>query len=346
MNSLDIIKQELIKQKELLDQKGFPVEIANTNPSPTEITTAISNIQADFTKADATVNDVALGKTFFAQTGELKTGTLDVAQAQYLSDLAIKMIIASGSAEIYIPSDSQYDTIRDYAYYCYDAPSENLFYKHNLTIPDNIKTIGIACFNSCNLTGKVTVPASVSKIGANSFRYTNIDEIELSCQNLTSATYVCAGCTNLKKATVNAPIEALLSSAFFECTSLEEVYLPSTLTSISSNAFYKCANLKLAKFNSATPCTVPANLFYYATNVVFLVPYQSYDAYLNATNFQYVPRAQYGFGDFVAGNTFPSSVDGYTITWYASVDEAKSGTNPITVCQTNGTYYGAFTATT
>ena len=346
MNSLDIIKQELIRQKELLDQKGFPVEIANTNPSPAEITTAISNIEADFTKADATVNDVASGKTFFAQTGELKTGTLDVAQAQYLSDLAIKMIIASGSAEIYIPNDSQYNTIRDYAYYCYDAPSENLFYKHNLTIPNNIQTIGTACFNSCNLTGKLTVPASVSKIGANTFRYTNLEEIEFNCQNLTSATYICAGCPNLKKATINAPIEALLSSAFFECTSLEEVYLPSTLKSISSNAFYKCANLKFVKFASNTPATIPANLFYYATNVVFLVPYLKYDDYLNATNYQHIARNQYGFGDFVAGNTFPSSIEGYTISWHATLDDAKSGANPITVCQSNGTYYGKFTATT
>ena len=44
MDSLNLLKQELINQKTLLDQKGFPVTTANTNPSPSEITSAIENI--------------------------------------------------------------------------------------------------------------------------------------------------------------------------------------------------------------------------------------------------------------------------------------------------------------
>ena len=78
MNSIDIIKQELINQKTLLEQKGFTVNVANTNPSPTEITEAINNIEVNLTLANATVDDVALGKTFYAQSGELKTGTVDI----------------------------------------------------------------------------------------------------------------------------------------------------------------------------------------------------------------------------------------------------------------------------
>lgn len=345
MNSLDIIKQELINQKNLLEQKGFVVEVQNNNPSPTEITTAINNIEADFTKANATPEDVMSGKTFFAQTGELKTGTLEMSQGQGSNDLALAMITSVGSQEIIIPEDAKYTAIRDYAYHAQTALSDNLFYKHNLTIPNNITTIGASCFNSCKLTGKVTVPASVTKIGMSAFRYCTMEEVELSCENLTSATYVCSHNPNLKKAVINAPIPQLMSYSFAECTSLEEVHLPSTLTSISSNAFNKCSGLKFIKFNNPTPCVVPANLFHYATNVVFVVPYQSYDSYLNATNFQYLERAQYGFGEFLAGTTFPTSITGYSITWHSSLDEAKDATNPITVCQSNGTYYAAFTAT-
>ncbi|MBQ3502885.1 MAG: hypothetical protein IJA72_04410 [Clostridia bacterium] len=82
MDSLNLLKQELINQKTLLDQKGFPVTTANTNPSPSEITSAIESINVNFALADASPQDVALGKTFYAQTGDLKTGTLDVEDLQ------------------------------------------------------------------------------------------------------------------------------------------------------------------------------------------------------------------------------------------------------------------------
>lgn len=76
MQSLEILKQELITQKDLLDSKGFPVNVKNINPSPSEITEAIQNIDIDFTKSDAVESDVVLGKSFFSKDSSLKVGTL------------------------------------------------------------------------------------------------------------------------------------------------------------------------------------------------------------------------------------------------------------------------------
>ena len=70
--------QELITQKKLLDEKGFPVDVKNVNPSPSEITKAIENITLDFSQSDAVESDVVAGKTFYSKNTELKTGTLEL----------------------------------------------------------------------------------------------------------------------------------------------------------------------------------------------------------------------------------------------------------------------------
>ena len=56
MNSYNTIINELITQKQLLDEKGFAVNTANTYPSPSEITEAINSINFDL--SDSTAIDV------------------------------------------------------------------------------------------------------------------------------------------------------------------------------------------------------------------------------------------------------------------------------------------------
>lgn len=346
MKSLNILKQELINQKALLEQKGFSVSTQHTNPSPSEITSAIENINLDFSSATATETDVSLGKTFYAQSGELKTGTLDVQELNFLSKFALPMITGEGSVEIYIPTDSKYTLLKHYAYSSADTGNSNLFYKHNLTIPSNIKTIGIRSFQGSNLTGSVTVPSTCTFIWTGAFQETNISEITLSDGLISNSQsgYICAGCPNLVKATLLEPISTLPSYTFSECTALSEVYLPSTLTSLASTCFSKCTNINIVKFTGSSAPTCASATFKQANLASLLVPYQYYNTYYTASNYLVNGNSMYGYGEFTTGQSLPSSISGYSITWYQTLENAKSSTSPITSCPSSGTMYGVFSA--
>ena len=156
MNSLETLKKELIKQKELLDNKGFAVTVANDNPSPSEITSAIEKINFDFTLTTATESDVLAGKTFYSKTNEIKTGTLDLNIIQKYENIIANLISAETKIDIYIPETIT--RIRKYGYYTNlkSSPLNLLAYSaNNLTIPNNIRTIEDYAFADCYNIDKV-----------------------------------------------------------------------------------------------------------------------------------------------------------------------------------------------
>ena len=76
MENLEVLKLELLSQKTEIENKGGVVNVANNNPSPSEITAGIKTIvMPDFSSANATVEDVIDGKTFYAGNSEIKVGT-------------------------------------------------------------------------------------------------------------------------------------------------------------------------------------------------------------------------------------------------------------------------------
>ena len=311
MSSLDIIKQELINQKNLLEQKGVSVNVTNTNPSPTDITTAISNMPSAGGSSEE-------------------------------SALLLSMITGNGSQEIYIPEDAECTTIRPYAYYCYSMDNDELFYKENLTIPSNITKIGTSAFKGANLTGLVTVPATCTDVAGGIFQYSKLTEINIQCKLTSSCTYFCSNCPNLKKATLGEGVSYIPTNVLSYNVNLEEVYLPSTATTFGGTALYQCSAIKLVKFKGGTPLTISTGVFKYCPNAVFLVPYEYYYEYFTATNYQYHGNTQYGYGEFNTGDALPSTHNNYLITWYATFEDAQNGTNAVTTCPATGTMYGTF----
>ena len=85
MSSLETLKSELLTQKTEIENKGGVVSVANTNPSPAEITSGIKSIYIpDLTASTATESDVIVGKTFYSGDRYLKYGTytpVDTSQA-------------------------------------------------------------------------------------------------------------------------------------------------------------------------------------------------------------------------------------------------------------------------
>ncbi len=79
MDTLQLIKLELISQKVAIENKGGIVTVANSNPSPGEITDGIKTIPVpDFSQATATEEDVVSGKTFFSGSDVIKLGTKEI----------------------------------------------------------------------------------------------------------------------------------------------------------------------------------------------------------------------------------------------------------------------------
>ena len=123
----------------------------------------------------------------------------------------------------------------------------------NLTIPNSIKydnkSFLVTCivdnaFNGCNGLTSVTIPSSVTSIGASAFN---------GCGSLTSATIsngvtsigasAFRGCGSLNSVTIPNSVTSIGASAFAYCSSLSSVTIPNSVTSINDEAFRGCSGL-------------------------------------------------------------------------------------------------------
>jgi hypothetical protein len=96
------------------------------------------------------------------------------------------------------------------------------------------------------------------------------------------------------------------------------------------------------KFESTTPPTVSASSTWsnVSTSTRILVPINTYGAYTTATNYPSSSTFVYlVYGTYALGDTLPTTTtDNYNLTWYASMDDAASQTNPISVGNGNEVY--------
>ena len=342
MNSLETLKQELILQKNILDEKGFIVNTQNTHPSPNEITETLNNMDINFSVADALPEDVKAGKTFFAGSNGLKTGTMDAKEMDNLKDLINCFITGTGSFEINIPTGSAYTQIRDSAFKTSEKAPDT-FYKHNLTIPDNITAIGNNSFQYTYLTGKLTIPSSCTKIGEYAFERSSITEFECHSGMTSSSHYMLANCPTVERIILHAPITATANYQFANAHALKEIYLPSTLKNLGSTSFYNSAGIEMVEFTGDVPPT-PYYASTFKVGAIFCVPYLKFDDYWNATNYQSNSRVMFGVGTFNEGYLLPANDEAnlYDITWYGSFDDAKNQVNPITLASHTGKMYARF----
>lgn len=138
-NNIETLKQELIKQKEVIESMGGYVNIAYNNPSPSEITEGIKTVvgSLDLTIADATADDVAFGKTFYSGTSELQTGT-----NQSRDFYRIYLYGDSDATELSTPSD-----ITEYRPFMFAGINyDGTFYLH-----ENVEKIGNNAFESATI---------------------------------------------------------------------------------------------------------------------------------------------------------------------------------------------------
>ena len=98
--------------------------------------------------------------------------------------------------------------------YCYSLIS--------VSIPNTVTSIGASSFNYCYSLRSITIPSSVTIIDTYTFYY----------------------CCSLKNIALPSGLtNGIGSRAFYYCVSLPEITIPSSMTQISNNAFQYCTNM-------------------------------------------------------------------------------------------------------
>ena len=111
-----------------------------------------------------------------------------------------------------------------------------------ITIPDDVTSIGGFSFSGCTSLTRITIPDSVTSIGEYAFR----------------------GCTGLTSVTIPDSVTSINCSAFQGCTSLTSITIPDSVTEIVWNAFSGCRNLviKTTENSAAHKYAVKNNIKY------------------------------------------------------------------------------------
>jgi|GEM_PF-3279531 len=114
----------------------------------------------------------------------------------------------------------------------------------SVTVGDGITTLGNFAFYQCTKLKSVTLPATMSSIGASTFTYSGIEEITLPSGITTVGNYALANCSHLKHIEIPEGVQTIGANAFNGCYRMTSVTLPSTLTEIGNNAFSSCESLR------------------------------------------------------------------------------------------------------
>lgn len=202
----------------------------------------------------------------------------------------------------------------------------------SLTLPKNIGSMWGSCIRFCRALNHLTLPIGSSSNDSYCLAGSALKTLSFP-KEYRLGTATCEGCLFLE---ISAPevTGADTRNTFQNNTSLTSFTFPDTITKISY-WLNGCASLGFIKFTSTTPPSVTAAAEWnnIPSDCYVLVPLNTLDDYLNETNMPDDSTYLYlCYAKYASGAELPAtSTDGYTLTWYASREDARAGTNPITV---------------
>lgn len=141
-----------------------------------------------------------------------------------------------------------------------DSYSNPLYYAQNLylndekitelTIPNNVTSVGSYTFSGCSGLTSVTIPSNVTNIGKNAFSgCTNLLSVNINSNEILSKQYTSSSSlkdvfgNQVKIYILGEDVKNIGSYAFYKCASMTSINIPSSLISIGNNVFNGCTGL-------------------------------------------------------------------------------------------------------
>lgn len=154
--------------------------------------------------------------------------------------------------------------------------NENKVYSNcvkNIRIGNNVLISDYAFMNCTSLTN-VTIPNSITSIGAYAFSYCySLVNITIPSGVTTIDSYTFSGCQALSNITIPSSVTIINYYAFNLCYALANITIPSEITTISTNVFRSCYSLANVTIPSSVT-DIPAYVFSnaYGVGVYHLLP--------------------------------------------------------------------------
>lgn len=156
----------------------------------------------------------------------LKVG--DNATATLLSD---GTVVYTGAGDLY-----------DYEYN--ESPWYNNTSVKKVVIGNGITSIGNCTFSGCSNISSISLPNSLTQIGAHVFyKNTSLSSIVIPEGVTNLSDNVFFGCSNLKSVSLPQSMRNLGSGVFWKCSSLSDISFPLNLATIGNCTFYGCSSL-------------------------------------------------------------------------------------------------------
>ena len=121
----------------------------------------------------------------------------------------------------------------------------------NVTIGENITSIGENAFLNCKKLEKVALPSTLQTMGVSCFQSnSSLKEIIIPDKVTEIPANAFAYCSSLERIVFGKSVQTLSSSCFQDCTALTEVVIPDTVTSMGEDCFAGCKNLKTVQIGA------------------------------------------------------------------------------------------------
>ena len=123
-----------------------------------------------------------------------------------------------------------------------------------ITLPDNLSTIGDAAFANCKSLNSIILPENIVSIGDSSFISCPLSNITIPINTTKVGASAFRNCSKLGQIKILGNIETIDEHAFENCFSLQGIELPQSITTIGISAFYACIyNHRTTKTNQKYP---------------------------------------------------------------------------------------------